>query len=88
MSRQAELSEYEKRQAYFSRVRALIMKIVNAKPGLTISQISREFLLWYGFLPRIDNRIRELRKIGWVKTVKEEDGLLHVYPKEIEADEV
>jgi len=36
----------------------------------------------YGFLPRIDNRLRELRSIGWVESRKEEDGLLHWYPTE------
>ena len=81
MSQSQTLTDFEKRSSHFSRVRALIMKIVTAKPGLTIEEISKQFLLTYGFLPRINNRIRELRKLGWVTTPEEEDGRLHVYPK-------
>ena len=81
---QSQLTEYDKRASDFAHVRALIMKIVNSMPGLTQEEISKEFLLRYGFLPRIDNRCRELRKIGWIDTIKKEDGLLHVYPKALE----
>jgi len=81
MSQQIKLSEFDKRAEYFARVRALIMKIVVAQPSLTVEQISKEFILHYGFLPRIDNRLRELRTIGWVESRKENDGLLHWYPK-------
>ena len=80
--RQIELSDFDKRAEYFARVRALIMKILVARKGLTVEEISREFMLRYGFLPRIDNRLRELRSIGWVESRKEEDGLLHWYPTE------
>jgi hypothetical protein len=82
MSQQVKLSEFDKRAEYFARVRALIMKIVTAQPGLTVEQISTEFLLQYGFLPRIENRLRDARTLGWVESRKEEDGLLHWYPKE------
>jgi len=78
---QVKLNEFDKRIEYFARVRALIMKIVVAQQGLTVEQISKEFMLHYGFLPRIDNRLRELRAIGWVESRKENDGLLHWYPK-------
>jgi hypothetical protein len=81
MSQQVKLSEFDKRAEYFARVRALIMKIIVSRNGLTVEDISREFMLRYGFLPRIDNRLRELRSIGWVESRKEEDGLLHWYPK-------
>jgi len=74
---------WERKQEQFAKVRALILRIVNSDGrGATIEGISKKFLLRYGFLPRIDNRIRELRKLGYVKTVKEDDGLLHVYPVE------
>jgi len=82
---QSQLTEYDRRAADFAHVRAMIMKIVKSMPGLTQEEISKEFLLRYGFLPRIDNRCRELRKIGWIETIKENDGLLHVYPKPLEA---
>lgn len=78
---QVKLSEYDKRAEDFARVRALIMKIVSSQPGLTVEQISQEFLLRYGFLPRIDNRLRDARKLGWVESKKQDDGLLHWYPK-------
>ena len=78
---QVKLTEFDKRAEHFARVRALIMKIISARPSLTVEQISKEFMLHYGFLPRIDNRLRELRNIGWVESRKENDGLLHWYPK-------
>jgi len=78
---QVKLTEFDKRTEYFARVRALIMKIIASQNGLTVEQISKEFMLRYGFLPRIDNRLRELRSIGWVESRKENDGLLHWYPK-------
>jgi len=77
---QTSLSDYDKRAAHFSITRARIMKIVTATPGLTVAEVSTEYLLRYKYLPRIGNRIRELRRLGWVETVKEDDGLLHVYP--------
>lgn len=77
---QTPLSDYQKRQGHFARVRALIMKTLHAEDGLTIEEIGKRVLLAYGFLPRINNRVRELRKLGWVETRKE-DGLLHVYIK-------
>ena len=77
---QLSLSDYEKRMEKLAHNRALILKIVNARPGLTYEEIGKEFLLLYGFLPTIDNRIRELRMLGYVVTV-EENGRLHVYPK-------
>lgn len=66
------LSSYLEKQAEFNRVRALILKIVKAQPGLTVEEISKQFLLAFGFLPRIDNRLREARKLGYVES--REDG--------------
>jgi hypothetical protein len=82
MSQVQQLSEFDKRQEHFARVRALIMQIVTSRPGLTCAGITEEFLLRFHFLPRIENRIRELRVLGYVTTPKEADGLLHVYRKE------
>jgi len=70
----------DQRLEKLARVRALILKVVNARPGLTYEEIGKQILLLYGFLPTIGNRIRELRKIGYVETI-EEGGRLHVYPK-------
>jgi len=71
---------YIEKQAEFNRVRALILKIVRAQPGLTVEEISKQFLLAHGFLPRVDNRLREARKLGWVVS-REEDGRLRWYTK-------
>ena len=81
---QQSLHDYDKRAEQFSRIRALILKVVTARPGLTVEDLSKEFLLRFGFLPRVDNRVRELRAVGWVETRRETDGLLHVYPKQEE----
>lgn len=79
---QVQLSDYERRQSKFAHNRALILKIVHAEKGLTYEEISKRFLLLNGFLPTIGNRLRELRTLGYIETVKETDGRLHVYPKE------
>jgi len=76
-----QLLKYQNRLEKIARVRALILKVVHARLGLTYEEIGKEILLQHGFLPTVGNRIRELRKIGYVKTV-EEDGRLRVYPKE------
>ena len=69
------------RYAKLARVRALILQVINREPGLTYEQIGKRILQRYGFLPRIGNRVRELRELGYVKTVEETDGRLHVYPQ-------
>jgi predicted transcriptional regulator len=74
------LQSFEEKQASFNRVRALIMKIVKVQPGLTVEEVSKQFLLAYGFLPQIGNRLREARKLGWVES-REEDGRLRWYVK-------
>jgi len=79
-----KLSDYDQRQSHFARVRALILKIVYAEEGLTNEELSKRFLVKHHYLPRIDNRVRELRSLGDVKTVLEEDGLLHIYPNKDE----
>jgi hypothetical protein len=48
-----------------------------------VEEISKQFLLQYGFLPRIDNRLRELRVVGYVESPLGEDGKLHWKPKTI-----
>lgn len=75
--------KYEERLANFARVRAMILTIVNQQPSLTVEEISKQFLLQYRFLPRIDNRLRELRAIGYVESPLGEDGKLHWKPKTI-----
>jgi hypothetical protein len=74
------LKSYEEAQAEFARVRAMILKIVNAQPGLDVETISKQFLLNYKFLPRIDNRLREARQLGFVES-REEEGRLRWYPR-------
>jgi len=79
MSQKTE-NKYDERVANFARVRAMILKIVNSQPSLTVEEISKQFLLQHGFLPRIDNRLRELRAIGYVESLLGEDGKLHWTP--------
>jgi len=84
---QVTLNKFEERSAEFARVRAFILKILNQQPGLTVEQVSKEFMLRYGFLPRIDNRLRELRSVGFVESQEEADKLLHWFPKQVEGSE-
>lgn len=78
---QAELTPFEKRASQRARHRALIMQILNVEPGLTTQQIIVKEKENYGYQFLTDNRLRELRKMGWVES-REEDGLLRWYPKE------
>jgi hypothetical protein len=77
---QVELSDYEQRQQNFARVRALIMQILDAEPGLTVEQITERFGARFHFFPRIDNRLRELREMDWVRSDRGSDNRLHWRP--------
>ena len=81
---QTQISKFDERAADFARVRALILKILHGQPGLTVEEVSKEFMLHYGFLPRIDNRLRELRKVGFVISLEQADKRLHWFPKLVE----
>jgi len=77
-----ELTPYEKRASQRARHRALIMQILKATPGLTTQQIIVKEAQYYGYQFLTDNRLRELRKMGWVESRMEQDGFLHWYRKE------
>ena len=80
-------SDFEERTGHFARVRALLIRIIDKQPGITYSQLGQQCLLTYGFLPRIGNRIREMRQLGWIHTQKQADDLLHIYPTKEEWSE-
>jgi len=75
---QLELTEFE-RKGSWDYHRALIMKWIRKTPGLTYPQIRNRFQLELGYTPEVGPRVRELKKIGWVKLIKEEDERKHVY---------
>ena len=88
----SELSDFEQKEGYAWR-RARIMKMLHDEKrlcqrenrrfqGLTYNQLRNRFLMEDGRVGTVGNRIRELRKLGWVVTVEGEDGLKHVYPKD------
>jgi len=72
-----KLDHFDERQEAFAKVRALIMQILTAEPDLTVEQITERFGARYHFFPRIDNRLRELRGMGWVKSEQGSDNRLH-----------
>jgi len=78
---QIKLTEFEERAEQRARHRALIMQILDKHPGLTHEQIRKKEFEWYGYTFCTDNRLRDLRQMGWVESRKENDGLLHWYPK-------
>lgn len=82
VQKQVSLSEFEKRAGQRARHCALIMQILKDKPGLTTQQIIVEESRRFGYQFLTDNRLRELRKMRWVESRKE-DGVLHWYPKEV-----
>lgn len=77
---QIKLTEFEERAEERARHKALIMQIISKYPGLTHEQIRENEKAWFGFTFTTDNRLRELRKDGWVESRKE-NKLLRWYPK-------
>lgn len=71
-----QLSDYEKAQPERAKHRALIMQILDKYPsGLTTQQILEKELDYYGYTFLTDNRLRELRAIGWIQsTIIERNG--------------
>lgn len=68
-----ELTEWDKRQVVNARHRALILQILNANPnGLTTQQIVDAEMEYYGYHFLTDNRLRELRKRGYVQSFPQE----------------
>lgn len=69
---QETLTDYEQVQARNAHHRALIMQILKDHPdGLTTQQIVAAEQEYFGFTFLTDNRLRELRKKGWVESVGE-----------------
>ena len=64
-----ELSEFEQIQTRNARHRALILQILKAHPqGLTVQQIIEKENHYYGYTFLTDNRLRELKKAGFVES--------------------
>ncbi len=79
-----QLSDFERRAGARARHRALIMQILCGFPnGLTTQQIMRLEQERYGYTFLTDNRLRELRALGWVKSAKSSDGLLRWIPEKV-----
>jgi hypothetical protein len=73
---QSSLSEFEKQAPNRARHRALIMQILwQHAEGLTTQQILEQEQILYGYTFLTDNRLRELRVMGWVKGEKENNLL-------------
>jgi hypothetical protein len=65
---QQQLSEWEQTQARNAHHRALIMQILTNNPdGLTVQQIIKQEVETYDYSFLTDNRLRELRKKGFVR---------------------
>lgn len=71
-----KLSEYEKKLPVFAHHKALIAKILKIEEnegnteGLTVQQIIEKEAKYFGFSFMTDNRLREMRKTGWVESVE------------------
>lgn len=76
---QHKLTDFEKKGSW-DHHRALIMKWIRKHPGLTYPQLRHRFDAELGYVPEVGPRVRELKKIGWVKLVEELDGRKHIYP--------
>jgi len=68
-----QLSGFDKTAPTRAKHRALIMQILAKFPdGLTTQQIQQKELDWYGYTFLTDNRLRELRALGWVSNLVSE----------------
>jgi hypothetical protein len=66
------VEERERLEARTARHRALIMQILHASPdGLTVQEIIAQELEFFGFSFLTDNRLRELRALGWVESTND-----------------
>ena len=71
-TQQQELTAYEQVQARNAHHRALIIRILMDNPnGLTTQQIIAAEQEYFGYTFLTDNRLRELRKKGWVESFGE-----------------
>ncbi len=69
---QQELSGFEEQQAKNAHHRALILRILKDFPeGLTTQQLIQKEIEYYKYSFLSDNRLRELRALGLVRSVKE-----------------
>lgn len=67
---QETLTDYEQISARNAHHRALIMRILTDHPeGLTTQQIVSAEQEYFGYTFLTDNRLRELRKKGWIEAV-------------------
>lgn len=77
MQKEEELSEFEKKAPQRARHRALIAKILKAEEndgnhdGLTVQQIIEKELKYFKYSFLTDNRLREMRRDGWVESIDE-----------------
>ena len=75
---QVVLSAWEIQQAQNARNRARIMLILKSFPcGLTTQQIVAKEQETFGYTFLTDNRLRELRAMGWVTSEERSDKRLH-----------
>jgi cytochrome c-type biogenesis protein CcmH/NrfF len=66
---QQELSDFERTAETRARHRALIMQVLHShSEGLTTQQVLMKVIESYGYSFLVDNRLRELRAIGWVRS--------------------
>ena len=77
MIEQASLSDFERRAGERARHRALILQILHDYPsGLTSNEVVLEESKRFGYIFLTDNRLRELRGLGFVESVKAENDVL------------
>jgi len=73
---QQALSSLEELQAKNAHHRALILRILKDFPSLTTQQIVEKERDYFHFSFLTDNRLRELRALGYIRSEKGADGLL------------
>lgn len=71
------VQDYEKRKSHFETVKANILLLLSRfKDGLPFKQIMPSYLDRFGYAPRIDNRLRELRRDGFITSSENKVGIL------------
>lgn len=75
------ISQVEQAVDRFNHSRAVVLKTINKKPGMTYVQI-REYIRWHeGFLmENVGARCRELYILDHAYKTEDARGRVHVYP--------
>ena len=75
------MSQLEQAVDRFAHCRAVVLKAINKRPGMTYVQI-RKYVTWHFHftMENVGARCRELYTLGYAEKQVNDKGRVHVYP--------